>query len=339
MKFRRLLRLNPSCLVVLVVLLSLSIPVMAQGDSGPSPIGDMGIRSVEVHEFASYANALVTSLMFSPDSLSLACGLDDGRVQVLSVIDGTVLRELASHDEAVTSVSFSPDGRWLASSGRDGWVHVTDLLDETDSFALLHQGVVHEVEFSPQGTYLGTVGESRMIRLWDVDTWDELDSIEGHTDTVFALAFSPAEDWIVTGAGGSDPSIRAWNLATGAELQNDLYEGTVSDIEYSPRSSDRHVSIAGSQRMIRLWEVDRGSMLHNVGRFQGAVSDVAYSSAGNTLVAVSEDHTLMFTTMPAWTEKRRFTFDEPLEAVAFSALRQYIACSDGAGYVYLLYTP
>jgi len=78
----------------------------------------------------------------------------------------------------------------------------------------------------------------------------------------------------------------------------------------------------GTQRTIWLWEVDRGEFLHVVGRFEQAVNDAAYASLGNALVAVSEDGTLFFTTMPSWTEKRRLSFDEELLAVAYAPSRR-----------------
>lgn len=323
----------------LVAAVLFSISGAAQTDDGPPPIGDMGIRNAIVHDFAAFAGVVVTSLVFTPDSQSLACGLDDGRVLILSVADGSVVRELTTHDKAVTSVNVSPDGRLLASSGEAGWVHITDLEDEANPLSFFHHGIVYEAEFSPQGTYLASVGEERRIRLWNVSTWDELASIDGHTGTIYALAISPAEDLIVTGSGHTDPSIRLWDLATGEQLHNDFYEGTVNDIEYSPRSRDRHVTVASSQRLLTIWDVDAGDMLHIVGPFGGGMNDTAYSSVGNTLVAVGEDGTLFFTTMPWWTEKRRIVFDEPLVAVAFSPSRQYIACSDASGNVYLLYIP
>jgi len=121
----------------------------ALGDDGPPPIGDMGIRVAVVQPLASFEGAAVTSLAFSPNSLVLGRGIDDGRVVLVDVVDGSIVAELPQHLEAVTSVSFSPDGRWLASSGEDGWVHVTNLEIEADSFSLPHRGAIHEAEFSP----------------------------------------------------------------------------------------------------------------------------------------------------------------------------------------------
>jgi|GEM_PF-1528126 WD40 repeat protein len=333
------LKMRLRVIMLAVVAIALSISGGAQTDYSPPTIGDMSIRHVVVHDFATFAGAVVTSLMFTPDSQSLACGFDDGSVLLLNIGDGAIIRELPSHDQAVTSVNISPNSQWLASSGKDGRVHVTDLLDDANSLSLSHQGIVYEVEFSPQGTYLASAGEEKRIRLWNVSTWEELDSIEGHTGTIYALGISPAEDLIVTGSGDTDPSIRLWNLQTGELLHNDLYEGTVTDIEYSPRRSDHHATVASSQRLLTLWDVDEGSMLHIIGPFGGATNDIAYSSVGNTLVAVCEDGTLFFTTMSWWTEKRRIQFEEPLVAVAFSPSRQYIACSDVLGHIYLLYIP
>ncbi|MBU1048866.1 hypothetical protein KKG90_02465 [Candidatus Bipolaricaulota bacterium] len=323
----------------IAVILALTISGTAQTNEGPSPLGDMNIRQAVVHDFASYEDTFATALAFTPDSQSLICGLANGRVIVLSVPDGIPIAELPPHEGAVTSVSCSPDGIWMASSGEDGYAYVTGPADGDSPLALAHVGILHDIAFSPLGTYLMTAGEERRVRIWNTATWEELAPIVGHSGTIYALAISPAEDLLVTGAGGSDPSIRLWDLATGVQLQNDLYEGTVYDVEYCPRARDRYASIAGTQRMIRMWDVDTGAMRHNVGRFTDAVNDVAYSILGNTLAAVSQDGTFFFTTMPSWTEKRRIEFDEPLVAVAFSNSRQYICLSDSTGHVYLLYLP
>jgi hypothetical protein len=322
-----------------VLSFTLSISAIAQSSDCCESIGDVSIRRAVVHDFTVFQESYVTALDFAPDSQSLACGLHDGRVLLFDLPNARIIRELPAHDAAATSVNFSPDGRWVASSGEDGRAVITDLVDDSNSFQIPHSGVVHEIEFSPKGTYLMTVGEEQRVRIWDTSTWEEEESIYGHSGPILALAISPAEDLVVTGSGEIDPSIRLWDVASREQIQNDLYEGTVNDIEYSPRSSDHHVTIGSSQRIATIWDVDEGSMLHIIGPLLGGVPDVAYSSLGNTLVAVTGDGTLFFTTMPWWTEKRRIAFDSPLTAVAFSSSRQYIACSDNAGHIFLLYIP
>ena len=325
--------------ILSVLVLAFGLPVRSQSAEMLSPITDMSIRRATVSTLTSFADEAVTAIDFLIDESAVVCGTDAGRVLALALEDGRPMKVFPQHNAGVTSVSVSPDGHWVASSATDGWVHVSNLIDEELSFSLRHAGAVHETEFSPEGTYLASVGDFQGIRWWTTDTWDELPPILGHTGSVHALAFSPAEDLLVTGAGDGDPSIRLWEVATRTELQNDLYEGMVYDIEYSPRARDRHATITGTQRTIWLWEVDRGEYLHVVGRFQQAVNDAAYASLGNALVAVSEDGSLFYTTMPSWTEKRRLSFNEALLAVAYSTSRRYIAFSDDAGRLYVLTVP
>jgi len=325
---------------ITVLAFLLVAPIASVAQESPPPMGDMSIRSAEVFEFAQFTGAAVCSLAFTPDSQAVVCGLDDGRVLMLDVEDGSLIRELLSHERAVTSVSVSPGGKWIASSSRDGSVHVTDLTDEGETRSLQHSGVVHEVEFSPLGTYLASAGQARRVRLWEVATWRECEPIRGHTGTIYALGISPAEDLIVTGSGdANDPSIRLWDLHTGEQLASDFYEFQVHDIEYSPRARDRHATISSASCLMILWDVDTAAYRHLIAPYGGAVNDAAYSSMGNTLVAVCDDGRFFFTTMPHWTEKRTIDFDHPLLAVAFSSSRQYIACSDDAGTVFLIYIP
>ena len=325
---------------VAVLALLLVAPIASNAQESPPPIGDMSIRNAEVFEFAQFAEAAVCALAFTPDSQAVVCGLDDGRVLMLSVEDGSLIRELLAHTHSVTSVAVSPGGQWIASSSRDGSVHVTDLTDGGETRALQHSAAVHDVEFSPLGTYLASAGQARCVRLWEVATWRERDPIRGHTGTIYALGISPAEDLIVTGSGdANDRSIRLWDLQSGEELASDFYEYRVHDIEYSPRARDRYATISSTSNLMILWDVDTAAYRHLIAPFGGAVNDAAYSILGNTLVAVCDDGRFFFTTMPHWTKKRTIDFDNPLLAVAFSDSRQYIACSDDAGALFLVYIP
>jgi len=86
-------------------------------------------------------------------------------------------------------------------------------------------------------------------------------SISGHSGSVYSLDVSVEEDLLVTGAGDSDPSVRVWSLPDGTFLREDLHEGRVHDIAFSPSSSAARypiTCIAGTQLTAWLWEVERG---------------------------------------------------------------------------------
>ena len=45
--------------------------------------------------------------------------------------------------------------------------------------------------FSPDGRRLATGGEENTVKIWDVQTGQELQTLRGHSGDVYTVAFSP----------------------------------------------------------------------------------------------------------------------------------------------------
>lgn len=324
--------LQVAILVELLVSCLLAMPVLAS-----TAITDITINRAVVSNLAAFPETPVEALAFSPDSLTLACGLGNGEIYLFDVQRGSVACQMMLHEAPITALSYSPDGQWLASSDINGRVIVWDAQTGGTVTSWDLGLAVHDVAFSPQGTWLACVGAMRSVLMWEAGTWERLPSINGHTGSVYSFAISPEEDLLVTGAGDADPTIRVWSLPEGIQLRTDLYEGRVHDIEYS--SKDRHTAITGTQMTISLWEVDRAEYLHLIFGFRGTPQDAAYSSRGNALVAVDDAGALRFLRVPSWYERRKISFEEALLAVDYSYNRLYIACGDAAGSIFLLTVP
>ncbi|HEV3004122.1 MAG TPA: protein kinase, partial [Pirellulales bacterium] len=103
-------------------------------------------------------------------------------------------------DEAAwrTNVAaFSPNGRTLATIGRSATLW--DVMTGTKQRELAMPGVVACATFSPDGHTLATAGQDKAIRLWSVDTGQQLVSLEGHSQFIQSLGFSPRGDLLVSG--------------------------------------------------------------------------------------------------------------------------------------------
>src|SRR5690348_6713248 len=85
--------------------------------------------------------------------------------------------------------------------------------------------------------------------------------LKGHTDEVYALAFSP--DGKALASAGQDASIRMWDLAAGKERavltrrgENEGLRHTVYCVAFSP--DGKTLASGGNEDVIRLWDLATG---------------------------------------------------------------------------------
>ena len=77
------------------------------------------------------------------------------------------------------------------------------------------------------------VGDKRSILLWNPVTAEEIGRLEGHTDTIGSLAFSP--DGKLLASGSYDGTIRLWDVPSRKEV-NKLtgHKGRVTTVAFAP---------------------------------------------------------------------------------------------------------
>ncbi|MFJ9909757.1 helix-turn-helix domain-containing protein [Streptomyces sp. NPDC101152] len=183
--------------------------------------------------------------------------------------------------------------RSLARAGRDravaeqvvaeaGQVNATD-----PSLAARMYVVAHRFRSEPEVT-AGLLGTQNMA----------LSSVlSGHTQAVYAVAFSPDGRILATGAG--DDTIRLWNLADPAHprpLGKPLagHTGWVYGLQFSP---DGHTLASASRdRTARLWDVRDPRHPKALGRpltgHIDSVFSVSFSGDGRTLATAGQDRTV-----------------------------------------------
>jgi WD40 repeat protein len=98
-----------------------------------------------------------------------------------------------------------------------------------------HTNGVRSVAFSPNGRILASGSDDQTIRLWDVRDGTCQKVLQGHTDRVCSVQFSPVDVSLPSSAnpllvsGSQDETIKLWNPTTGDCLKtlrvDRLYEG------------------------------------------------------------------------------------------------------------------
>jgi WD40 repeat protein len=73
------------------------------------------------------------------------------------------------------------------------------------------------VAFSPDGRLLASGSDDQTVKLWDVETGQEVRTLRGHNGGVWSVAFSPDGRLLASGSG--DGTVKLWDVATGQEVR------------------------------------------------------------------------------------------------------------------------
>jgi len=123
-----------------------------------------------------------------------------------------------------------------------------------------------------------------VIEIWDTTTQQRLQTLEGHTEDVIDVDFSPDGETLVSGS--ADKTVRLWRLSDGELL--DTLEGhtaLVSSVEFAP--DGENVVSASLDTQVIVWDISQGEALQTFDHHPYQVKDVAYSPDGQIIASVA----------------------------------------------------
>ena len=186
--------------------------------------------------------------------------------------------------------------------------------------------------FSPDGTKLASGSrDDGTIRLWDVQTGENIATLERHMKVVEFVAYSPNGKILASGAydgtvklwsagtgentatltghtgatisgtfspdgrilasGSRDNAVKLWDVQTGENI--DTLEGHTYKIKSLAFSRDgATLASGGSHDIVRLWDVQTGENIATLPWYTRSLTSVAFSPDGAALATVWSDHSL-----------------------------------------------
>ncbi len=116
-----------------------------------------------------------------------------------------------------------------------------------------------------------------------------LKTLRGHSQAVYSVSFSP--DSKILASAGVDKTIKLWNLSDGRLLKTiSGHKQTINSVVFSP---DGKIIASGSaDKTIKLWNLSDGSLLKTLSGHNAGVISVSFSLNNNTIASASEDKTI-----------------------------------------------
>ena len=143
----------------------------------------------------------IKSVAFSPDGTTLVSGSADFTIRLWDAVTGDYLKNLTGHGQRpVYRLAFSPDGTALACGTTDG-VKLWDAATGQPTAAIAGSQII-SIAFSPDSNTLAGGSDDATVRLWDVVTGVQKQTLTGHTSIIHSIAFSPDGSTLASGSTG-----------------------------------------------------------------------------------------------------------------------------------------
>lgn len=291
-----------------------------------------------VNEFRAPSSA-IQSLAFAPDDSTLAVASFSPELRLFDMSDESEPRDrseprVISLDESrITAIAFTPDAQHIVITAANGTALVQEIGNPQqrrwlDSYPF----AIWSLAFDQGGQRMFAGSWDGTIRIWDTDSWQIIQNLKEHQESVSAMILGeqgmisvgldgrllfwppqvpgikpkgmikgPADPvWVATYSpdgqrlvlGGRGDRLEMWDAKNLRLLYNKLGHPTTRCAAFSP--DGKTVATGGDDHTIMLWSAEDGKTLHRLMGHRGAVSAVLFVDDGRTLISGCDRGLLKF---------------------------------------------
>ncbi|GHV95709.1 hypothetical protein AGMMS50293_20290 [Spirochaetia bacterium] len=270
----------------------------------------------------------VFSAAFSPDGECIVSASGDSSIKIWNTGTGEEIRSMeAGETDMINTTVISRNGNLIASGSESGTINLWDLAAGGLIRTFAHGDSAYCLAFSPDGRFIVSGGRehdigNESIKIWGIETGSEAGRLDGHTNTVFGLAYSNDGSRMVSASG--DGTLRVWDAKTGSTLH--VLRGHTAYVYSAAFSADgKRIVSASRDNTARIWDAETGQELQQVpSAHTGIVFSAAFSPDGKRVVTASFDETIKIWNAETVVQPAPISDINAVRSVAFSPDGKYI---------------
>ncbi len=133
------------------------------------------------------------------------------------------------------------------------------------------------------------------IRIYDIDSGMLKKTLEGHTNSVFTLCYTPDRSILIS--SGRDARLKFWDVRAGYLLMEDIaaHMYAINHITFSP--DGKHFVTCSMDKSIKIWDAQRLKLLKVIDKVRHAghgtsVNRLLWTAHKGQLLSASDDRTI-----------------------------------------------
>jgi WD40 repeat protein len=167
-----------------------------------------------------------------------------------------------------------------------------------------HADEVYGVCITTDGKKAVSASNDRTLKVWDVETGEEIRTLTGHTAVVSGVSVIPGGSKAVSAS--LDKTLKVWDIDTG-ELIKTLYGHTEWIRGVSITADGKKAVSASWDNTLKVWDIETGKEIRTLTGHTDGVEGVSITPDGKKAVSASKDKTLKVWDLETGEEIRTLT--------------------------------
>ena len=169
---------------------------------------------------------------------------------------------------------------------------------------------IESVTVTPDGRRAISGLDNGTLKVWDLETREQLASLEGHTGRVKSVTVTPDGHRVISGS--HDGTLKVWDIEKGVQLAT--LEGHIDWVESVTVTPDGRRAISGSDDgTLKVWDLKTWKQLATLEGHTDSVRSVTVTPDGRRAISGSDDGTLKVWDLKTW--KQLATLEGHIDSV------------------------